>query len=464
MRFEPQKLEIDENDPWASSAFQLSDTGERLTNLVKQAEGPAVVSLTAPWGTGKTSFLDMWSASLRLQGAKVVKFSAWEVDYTRDALVALIQELSGQLADNDDSESQSLEQIKTKGGELLRHVAPLAVKVLTSGLVDINGVEDLTEKLVEKKLADHENAKHSATRFRESLRAYAKKLEDEENGFPLVIIVDELDRCRPSYAVELLESIKHFFNVDGVAFVIGVDIDQLGETIKGHYGQGYDGSRYLNKFFHLQLKLPEPDLAAFCINTIIRLGMENIFEGNSLQNSARNSFSADFIARLAKSYGLTLREIERFLLEAGAIYSANSNLPPLLSKVILWLLVQKQCDSSFFASLLSQKITTSEAWKLIHPYTNSMFRDSADEEIFFRSVLTLMLEGQKGISNLQKHARELVEEENAPHHQVEYWSRVLDTANHLSSSQFRSNYMNLVGATISLLGYRSNNYDAPYGH
>ena len=93
-----------------------------------------------------------------------------------------------------------------------------------------------------------------------------------------------------------------------------------------------------------------------------------------------------------------------------------------------------------------------------------MFRDSADEEIFFRSVLTLMLEGQKGISNLQKHARELVEEENAPHHQVEYWSRVLDTANHLSSSQFRSNYMNLVGATISLLGYRSNNYDAPYGH
>lgn len=138
MRFEPQKLEIDANDPWASSAFQLSDTGERLTNLVKQAEGPAVISLTAPWGTGKTSFLDMWSTSLRLEGAKVVKFSAWEVDYTHDALVALIQELSGQLND-EDGDSSSLDQIKSKGGDLLKHIAPLAVKVLTSGLVDIQG-------------------------------------------------------------------------------------------------------------------------------------------------------------------------------------------------------------------------------------------------------------------------------------------------------------------------------------
>ncbi|BFN14819.1 P-loop NTPase fold protein [Marinobacter sp. RI1] len=464
MRFEPQKLVIDDSDPWASSAFQLSDTGERLTNLVKQAEGPAVISLTAPWGTGKTSFLDMWSASLRLQGAKVVKFSAWEVDYTHDALVALIQELSGQLIDDDERQSASIEQIKAKGGELLRHVAPLAVRALTGGIVDLNGVDDLAAKLVEKKLADHENAKHSAARFRDSLTEFAKKLEDEGNEFPLVIIVDELDRCRPNYAVELLESIKHFFNVDGVVFVIGVDIDQLGETIKGHYGQGYDGHRYLNKFFHLQLKLPEPDLMAFCLNTIKRLGMEGVFEGRGLSNSERNAFSADFIARLAISYNLSLREIERLLLEAGAVYSANSELAPLLSRAILWLLVQKQRDTSVFESLLKQKVPATEAWELIRPHAKLIFGESFHEEGYFRAVLTLLLEGQTGISSLQQSAKQRVEQDDTPQDEVDYWMPVLSAATDLSNRRLRSNYMNIVGRTISLLGYRPARDDAPYGH
>ncbi|MCL7944059.1 P-loop NTPase fold protein [Marinobacter sp. ATCH36] len=464
MRFEPQKLEIIDSDPWAASAFQLSDTGERLTNLVKQAEGPAVISLTAPWGTGKTSFLDMWSASLRLDGAKVVKFSAWEVDYTHDALVALIQELSEQLTDDGDSDSRSIELIKAKGGELLRHLGPLALKALTSGLVDINGVDELTEKLVEKKLADHENAKLSATRFRESLSGYAKKLEEENNGFPLVIIVDELDRCRPNYAVELLESIKHFFNVDGVVFVIGVDIDQLGEAIKGHYGQGYDGHRYLNKFFHLQLKLPEPDLTAFCLNTIKRLSMADIFEGRGLANADRNAFSADFIARLAESYTLSLREIERLLLEAGAVYSSNPDVPPLLSRAILWLLAQKQRDTSFFESLLRQDVTVDKAWDTIQPHTKKMFRELVREEAYFRVVLTLLLEGNDGLFQLQKASNELVEQDEAPQAQVDYWTSVLGAATDLLSKRYRSNFMDQVGATISLLGYRPTSDSAPYGH
>jgi hypothetical protein len=463
MRFEPKKLEIPDDDPWAASAFPLSDTGERLTNLVKQAEGPAVISLTAPWGTGKTSFLDMWTVSLRSQGAKVVKFSAWEVDYTQDALVALIQELSGQLSD-DHASSRSIEQIKSKGGELLRHVGPLAVKLLTSGLVDIEGVDDLSEKLVEKKLADHENAKLSASRFRDSLHAYAKKLEEQESGFPLIIIVDELDRCRPTYAVELLESIKHFFNVDGIVFVIGVDIAQLGETVKGHYGQGYDGHRYLNKFFHLQLKLPEPNVDAFCRNTITRLGMADIFEGRGLQNTARNSFSADFITRLATSYELSLRDIERLLLESGAVYSANSNIPPLLSRVILWLLVQKQHDPKFFESLLNQKVTADEVWEAIAQRSKLLFRESIGEEAYFRAVLTLVLDGQSGLSRLHRRSKELVEEDNAHHTQVTYWTPVLSAATDLVSKNYRSNFMDIVGATLSLLGYRPTSDLAPYGH
>jgi hypothetical protein len=71
----------------------------------------------------------------------------------------------------------------------------------------------------------------------------------------LVVVVDELDRCRPDYALSLLEIIKHFFNVDGVHFVLGCNMEALAESVRARYGAGYDGQRYLQKFVTLKLSL-----------------------------------------------------------------------------------------------------------------------------------------------------------------------------------------------------------------
>lgn len=79
-------------------------------------------------------------------------------------------------------------------------------------------------------------------------------------------------------------------------------------------------------------------------------------------------------------------------------------------------------------------------------------------------MLTLLLEGHQGILRLQQQARQLTEEDNAPPTQVDYWLPVLTTATEFSNSGFRSNYMNIVGAGISLLGYRPSSEDALYGH
>jgi len=115
----------------------------------------------------------MWSASLLNDGAKVVKFSAWEVDYTHDALVALIQELSDQLSTGKDS-SEAVKKVTSTGAELLKHVAPFALKLMTSGLIDIDGIGDFTEKLVQQKLKAHEQAKHCSfqKRFIQGRRAH----------------------------------------------------------------------------------------------------------------------------------------------------------------------------------------------------------------------------------------------------------------------------------------------------
>ena len=75
--------------------------------------------------------------------------------------------------------------------------------------------------------------------------------------------MDELDRCRPDYAIELLEGIKHLFGVPGVYFVVATNTIQLGESIRAVYGNGFDGQRYLKRFFDLQFSLPEPSNEEF---------------------------------------------------------------------------------------------------------------------------------------------------------------------------------------------------------
>lgn len=101
----------------------------------------------------------------------------------------------------------------------------------------------------------------------------AKSIEDEiknfldsllyERGNRLVVFVDELDRCRPSFAVKLLERIKHYFANDRITFVFSINAEELQHTIRQHYGSGFVAGRYLERFFDLRVSLPPADMAKF---------------------------------------------------------------------------------------------------------------------------------------------------------------------------------------------------------
>lgn len=78
-----------------------------------------------------------------------------------------------------------------------------------------------------------------------------------ENTQKLIIFIDELDRCRPSYALEMLERIKHYFDDDRIIFLLSINKEQLAHTIKNYYGNEFDSTGYLNKFFDLEAHFPE---------------------------------------------------------------------------------------------------------------------------------------------------------------------------------------------------------------
>lgn len=118
-----------------------------------------------------------------------------------------------------------------------------------------------------------------------------------ERGDRLVVFVDELDRCRPSYAVQLLERIKHYFELDNVTFVFSINSKELQHTVKRCYGEDFSAGRYLDRFFDLRLSLPP-------INT------QNLYQKMGIEDSEwvydRNC------RKVIELFGLELREIHRF--------------------------------------------------------------------------------------------------------------------------------------------------------
>lgn len=166
-----------------------------------------------------------------------VYFDAWENDSNEDPVLALIYRIVQQL------------DLKTNGFDLnhLAHVL-CAIGDAITGRPITAVFECLNERNILDEIRKHEDLETTIKKFFEEILF--------EKAEQLIVFVDELDRCRPSYAVRLLERIEHYFINDRITFVFSVNLEQLQHTIKNFYGNDFDACRYLDRFFDLRLSLP----------------------------------------------------------------------------------------------------------------------------------------------------------------------------------------------------------------
>lgn len=163
----------------------------------------------------------------------------------------------------------------------------------------------------------------------------------------LVVFLDELDRCRPLYAIETLEVIKHFFSVPNVVFVLAVDIEQLSHSIATVYGQNMDAEGYLMRFVDLQLKLPNPSIDEFCnfLNTKKEQG-ETYF----------NEKQIEAIINIFKEHNLSLRDMEKVFLNIRLVMdSIGEYLKKNVFNMYLVLIVLKYKDSEFYEQIFTSE-------------------------------------------------------------------------------------------------------------
>lgn len=178
-----------------------------------------------------------------------IYYNAWMYDNHSDPLMSLLLVMTKTCKGVYDTKIDS-EKISKK---LIEVVATLPISLGEFKANPFTAIEKLQGKSMDIL---------SLVQTEEEIRERVKGIFNDiivERAQKLIIFIDELDRCRPSFAIEMLERIKHYFDDERVIFVVSLNKEQLIHTITNYYGSGFDATRYLNKFFDVNINLPVMD-------------------------------------------------------------------------------------------------------------------------------------------------------------------------------------------------------------
>ena len=361
IRIQPPDIEIPEDDPFHNDLLNRKDTADVLTRIVGDIEGPCVLAIDAEWGAGKTTFLNMWAQDLRNKGFPVAKFNAWETDFAGDPLLALIDELTNALGEDG---SASLQETAK---ELVVRTAPNLLKFIPIGGDALASIaKDGIDYFREDRLSEYQKLKEEVCEFNRALTAAAGALSGDKEDRPLVVVIDELDRCRPLYAVELLEIAKHWFMVDCIVFVLAVNRSQLAHSVRVLYGPQFDADGYLGRFFDLDFRLPAPDRQAF-VKALLSATMIDEYLGHRPYGiESRDSDAADQVLRAFLSVpDFDLRTVSQSTHRLGLMLALLEDRAHSLALTAVVALILRTVDPAFYFRFIAGGISDVNATNII---------------------------------------------------------------------------------------------------
>lgn len=272
---------------------------QELLYFLDAVDYSCAIALDGQWGSGKTFFVksaemclermnpfltnppeNLLNAALR-HSFLPVYYDAWANDNENDPLLSLIFAIAAAVEREDYFEEH-----------------PTALGVLAATMDAVRGtsmkaLHDLRKP--EDLLAAVKETRDTEAKIHCFLQECKNELADR-----IVIFIDELDRCRPTFAVQLLERVKHYFHDDSVTFVLAVNSAELVHTVQAFYGQGFDANRYLDRFFDFRIGLPPADINAY----LKHLQYQD-------EQRMREIYSYEIVSAVAEQYRLSLREVEK---------------------------------------------------------------------------------------------------------------------------------------------------------
>lgn len=369
-------VNIDKKTPFSNCKLGREPIANALTNVVASYPKGFVLAINNEWGTGKTTFVKMWQQHLENNDYKTIYFNAWENDFDQNPLVAIISELK-ELSDS--SSKKLFDAILPKAAAIAKNLLPAIVKTALKqyGIVDV--LEEVTKEaaeVFEKEVDEYKAKKQTITEFRKDLEAFVSETQGDK---PLVFFIDELDRCRPDYAVELLEQIKHLFSVEGIVFVLSIDKAQLGHAVRGFYGNDrIDAEEYLRRFIDLEYSMPSPSVEKFVNYLYGYYSFDDVFA--SKERSRHGEFYSDRDIFLSVSKlllnGMTLRKQEKIFGFTRLIVSSFANNVFIFPDLLLVLIYIKMMKPELYARISTKNIDIQE---LVNEFESIVLKGSTDE-------------------------------------------------------------------------------------
>ncbi len=363
IRVQPRELQIPDDDPFGEDLLDRRESVEVLTDILGSIDGPCVLAVDAAWGTGKTTFLKMWAKHLQIQGFAVVEFNAWETDFSGDPFLALSSEVTASLSSQPSISEDRLVRPLKRATKTLMSILPGPAFRIAASMIPIAGPQVIKEleaymaSAAENSTSRYMDAKEAVQEFRRILEVAAQSLAKCKASKPLVVVIDELDRCRPSYAVELLEVAKHLFMVDKIAFVLAIDRTQLTHSIKVLYGNEFDAEGYLGRFFDIDYRLPEPDRAKFLRAMLVAVGISNYLDKLSGEAYAEIRAAVELLKDFFVGSHFSLREVGQAIHRLGLVLASSSNEDWTYARTITVLMMMRMVNRDLYRRFIAGEMT-----------------------------------------------------------------------------------------------------------
>jgi hypothetical protein len=271
----PNNILLDE--PAANPALGCGITAHALGQIIQDSKPPQfAVGIFGGWGSGKTTLMDAIKDNIKAATSLVtVEFNAWQYEREPQLLVPLLDTMRAALIswakDKDEEKQDWVRKSAARIGRVVRALAKgLSVGVGLPGAVTAN--YDLDTAL--SALSEELNPESAQSVYYAAFQELKKSFDEFKKGgvTRVVVFVDDIDRCLPENALQVLESMKLFFDIEGFIFIVGLDPDVVGRAVQSKFlrleeGRDNPGSsssviagrlarEYIQKIFQVQYRVP----------------------------------------------------------------------------------------------------------------------------------------------------------------------------------------------------------------
>ncbi len=415
--------------------LQRKQTGAALSDLLNQIDDPLVVALNGQWGTGKTYFLKRWVGThlKNYEGVTILYFDAFAHDYLGDPLSALTSALEERAPPDN---AKALVAVKAAAVTLARPIMRAGLAAATAGATEMFGniggavagsLASETDGLLQKKFWEFEKNRRAAmTEFRAAMETLAQPADDSRTGATVIFVIDELDRCRPDYALELLEVIKHFFAVPRLHFVLGVNLDALEEMVRTRYGVGIDAHRYLSKFIQIRLELPDEVNDDYHRKTILKY-FNHLIEQMGITHDIAGPLQEQ-IEIVARDNPVSLRDIGSIVstvaLACPAVLRTRKNSAWI--EVMNTLIIAKTVRPDLYPGFLTATVTSEDIQSYLSTHDDELMPMLGNVDKEFRQVVQMIYNVWLFLSQNRNFRKNQPDEYEAFHRQFNPHGRVND--------------------------------------